>query len=98
MDELTKLRNKIFILEMERNKMNYTSIDKKLYDKIERLTVTSYNGFLKEDDVLVSTDDLIGMLEALAIEIEIRQEQIDDLKQDMRDNYRPLTPSEMGWE
>ena len=38
------------------------------------------------------------MLENLAIEVEIRQEQYDDLKQDLQDNYRPLTPKEMGWE
>ena len=98
MEELTKLKNKIFILEMEKDKMNYTSIDKRLYDKIERLTATSFGGFCKEDEMLLKTEDLIEMLENLAIEVEIRQEQYDDLKQDLQDNYRPLTPSEMGWE
>jgi hypothetical protein len=78
--------------------MNYTSIDTKLYERIENLTGTSYEGIKREDDVLVSTDNLIGMLETLAIEVDIRQEQVDDLKQDLQDNYRPLTPSEMGWE
>ena len=78
--------------------MNYISIDTKLYERIENLTGTSYEGIKREDDVLVSTDNLIGMLESLAIEVDIRQEQVDDLKQDLQDNYRPLTPSEMGWE
>lgn len=78
--------------------MNYTSMDKKLYDKIEKLTVTSFGGFCREDEMLVKNEDLIDMLENLAIEVEIRQEQYDDLKQDLQDNYRPLTPSEMGWE
>lgn len=78
--------------------MNYTSMDKKLYDKIEKLTATSFGGFCREDEMLVKTEDLIDMLENLAIEVEIRQEQYDDLKQDLQDNYRPLTPKEMGWE
>ena len=78
--------------------MNYTSMDKKLYDKIERLTATSFGGFSREDEMLLKTEDLIEMLENLAIEVEIRQEQYDDLKQDLQDNYRPLTPSELGWE
>lgn len=78
--------------------MIYTSIDTKLYERIENLTGASYEGIKREDDVLVSTDNLIGMLESLAIEVDIRQEQVDDLKQDLQDNYRPLTPSEMGWE
>ncbi len=78
--------------------MNYTSMDKKLYDKIEKLTATSFGGFCREDEMLLKTEDLIEMLENLAIEVEIRQKQYDDLKQDLQDNYRPLTPSEMGWE
>lgn len=78
--------------------MNYTSIDKKLYDKIEKLTATSFGGFCREDEMLVKTEDLIEMLENLAVEVEIRQEQYDDLKQDLQDNYRPLTSKEMGWE
>lgn len=78
--------------------MNYTSMDKKLYDKIEKLTATSFGGFCRENEMLLKTEDLIEMLENLAIEVEIRQEQYDDLKQDLQDNYRPLTPSEMGWE
>lgn len=78
--------------------MNYTSMDKKLYDKIEKLTATSFGGFCREDEMLLKTEDLIDMLENLAIEVEIRQEQYDDLKQDLQDNYRSLTPSEMGWE
>ena len=98
MEELTKLKNKIFILEMEKDKMNYTSMDKKLYDKIERLTATSFSGIYKEDEILVKNEDLIEMLENLAVEVEIRQEQYDDLRQDLQDNYRPLTPKEMGWE
>lgn len=98
MEELTILKNKIFILEMEKDKMNYTSIDKRLYDKIERLTATSFSGIYKEDEMLVKNEDLIDMLENLAVEVEIRQKQYDDLKQDLQDNYRPLTPSEIGWE
>ena len=78
--------------------MNYTSMDKKLYDKIEKLTATSFGGFCREDEMLLKTEDLIEMLENLAIEVEIRQEQYDDLRQDLQDNYRPLTPKEMGWE
>lgn len=78
--------------------MIYTSIDTKLYERIENLTGASYEGIKREDDVLVNTDNLIGMLESLTIEVDIRQEQVDDLKQDLQDNYRPLTPSEMRWE
>lgn len=78
--------------------MNYTSMDKKLYDKVERLTATSFEGFCREDEMLIKNEDLIEMLENLAVEVEIRQEQYDNLKQDLQDNYRPLTPSEMGWE
>ena len=52
MEELTKLKNKIFILEMEKDKMNYTSMDKKLYDKIERLTATSFSEMAIDFNVL----------------------------------------------
>ena len=46
--------------------MNYTSIDKKLYDKIEKLTSTSFSGIYKEDEMLVKNEDLIEMLENFA--------------------------------
>ena len=40
--------------------MIYTSIDTKLYERIENLTGASYDGIKWEDDVLVNTYNLRG--------------------------------------
>lgn len=49
-------------------------------------------------DYVEDTDDLIYLIELLVDEVEHWKEEYKNLEQNLQDNYRPLTPSEMGWE
>lgn len=43
---------------------------------------------------LVTVDEILSVCEDLIIENKELQEQLDDLKQDLHDNYRPIPPEE----
>lgn len=57
-----------------------------LKKEVEGLTGTTYE-----------TNDYIGMVEDLISEVYKRDEIIQDIEQDRDDNFRRLTPEEMGW-
>lgn len=57
-----------------------------LKKEVEELTGTTYE-----------TNDYIGMVEDLLSVIYKRDEIIQDIEQDRDDNFRRLTPEEMGW-
>lgn len=57
-----------------------------LKKEVEDLTGTTYE-----------TNDYIGMVEDLLSVIYKRDEIIQDIEQDRDDNFRRLTPEEMGW-
>ena len=57
-----------------------------LKKEVEELTGTTYE-----------TNDYIGMVEDLLSVIYKRDEIIRDIEQDRDDNFRRLTPEEMGW-
>lgn len=57
-----------------------------LKKEVEGLTGTTYE-----------TNDYIGMVEDLLSVIYKRDEIIRDIEQDRDDNFRRLTPEEMGW-
>ena len=59
---------------------------KKLKKEVEGLTGTTYE-----------TNDYIGMVEDLLSVIYKRDEIIQNIEQDRDDNFRRLTPEEMGW-
>ena len=67
-------------------------IEKKLYDKISKETITDYDGQLvkREEYYYVNEDAVISMLEDLYYEIDHYKEQYEDLKQDMQDNYKHI--------
>lgn len=43
---------------------------------------------------MVTLDEILNVCENLIIENKELQEQLDDLKQDLHDNYRPIPPEE----
>ena len=44
---------------------------------------------------LISIDELLGLTEDLIGEVDSLEEQLEDLKQDLHDNYKPISASEM---
>ena len=71
------------------------TIDKKIYDNVTNLTGTSYHEFVLKENVFVKDEDVEVMIEDLIGEIDKLQEKYDDLEQDMHDNYKPISHSEM---
>lgn len=70
-------------------------IDKKIYDEVSDITNTSYNELVIKDRVFVNNDSVESMIEDLLCEIDRLKEKYDDLEQDLHDNYKPYTRSEM---
>lgn len=62
--------------------INFDCISEKMLD---RLGIT-------ED--IISINDLLGILEDLYFEKEHLEEEIEDIKQDIEDNYKPYTKKE----
>lgn len=68
-------------------------IDMNLYFEIEKRTYTEYN-FISVDkereEVLINPDNIEPMLEDLLNEIYRLEEKIEDMKQDVEDNYKKI--------
>lgn len=47
------------------------------------------------DRDLISIDELLSVIEDLDDENESLKDQINNLEEDIRENYRPISPSEM---
>lgn len=62
--------------------------------KVNKLTFTDYE--LLGD--FIPVDSFISIIEDLIYEIDRIEEEFNDFKRDVEDNYRPLTPRELGWE
>lgn len=73
-------------------------LENDLYNEIEDITMTDYCGIKTKDYTLVDAENLEAMLDNLKTIIEIKDSMYRELQQDIKDNYRPLKPSEMGWE
>lgn len=58
------------------------------------------NSWIKKhfDKDIISINDLLILIEDLDSELEYTKEKFEDYKQYVKDNYKQLTPSEMGWE
>ena len=67
----------------------YLEINEKLIEKVKKITGINY----KSKGRLVTYDDIISMIENLTCEYEVLQEEYDDFKQDVEDNYvsRPMS-------
>ena len=68
-------------------------IYKDLYEKVRKLTLTDYEVDYKEDPddeyvYVYSEDKVNSMLDELIYLVDTLQEQYDDLKQDVANNYR----------
>lgn len=50
-----------------------------------------YNMFKKD---FVSIDELLDKCELMSCVIDSLEEELDDLKQDLKENYRPIKPEE----
>jgi septation ring formation regulator EzrA len=69
---------------------------KELYDRISNATSTDY-GAKKIDDEYYYFDEyaIESMFEDLFCEIDSLEEKIEDMEDNIRDNYRPISPYEM---
>lgn len=71
-------------------------IDKKIYDKVCETTSSGYEPLIETNkEVLLSADGIMSMLEDLIWEVDSQKEKVEDLEQDIEDNYRPITKEEM---
>lgn len=73
-------------------------LENDLYNEIEDITMTDYCGIKIKNYTLVDVENLESMLDDLKTIIEKKDNMYRNLQQDIEDNYRPLKPSEMGWE
>lgn len=68
-------------------------LSQELYERISNLTMTNYEGIYPKDPdkeyVIVFEDNIEAMLEDLLVEIGHKEEEIEDIKQDIEDNYKP---------
>ena len=69
---------------------------KELYDRISNATSTDY-GAKKLDDEYYYIDeyDIESMFEDMFCEINDLEEKIENMEENIRDNYRPISPYEM---
>ena len=67
----------------------YLEINEKLIEKVKKITGFDY----KSKGGLVTYDDIVSMIEDLTCKYEVLQEEYDDFKQDVEDNYvsRPMS-------
>lgn len=67
-------------------------IEKELYERIKKETITNYEGELvkKEEYYFVDENSVISMLEDLYYEIDHWKEQYEDLKRDLEENYKHI--------
>lgn len=68
----------------------YQMLDEKLVKEIEKLTTTEYEKF----GIAVKCDGIEGMLRDLVSEIHRLEEKYEELEEDLKENYRPISISE----
>ena len=70
--------------------------NKKIYERISDLTSTDYGAkTLDEEYVYLDEYGIESMFEDLFGEIDSLEEKIEDMEENIRDNYRPISPYEM---
>lgn len=70
----------------------------KILDRVSKITGNDYDikWFDAENiDGYVDIKNVVSMLEDLVGEVERLEEEKEDLERDMRDNYKPISASEM---
>lgn len=76
----------------------YIELDKELFNKIENKVGYTYEKKELESEILIDKNAVLGMLEDLLNELDVKEEKIEDLEKTIREDYRPLNPTELGWE
>lgn len=73
------------------------NIDLDLFIDVQGITCTSYDNLAVLEDkeqVLITSDTVENMLEDLICEIERLHEQIEDMEQDIKENYKRVPAAE----
>lgn len=66
---------------------------KEIYNKIVDYTHTDYEPFTNKEEknfVMLDEERLLGIIEDLLIELNYRDEELEDLKKDINENYIPV--------
>ena len=67
-------------------------INRKIYDDANKITGVDYEEIgINEDNYYVRDYRIEQLIEDLVYEIDHLNEKIEDMQEDIRDNYRPLT-------
>lgn len=66
-------------------------VDRELINKVEKITGIDYQGYAIRDKKVFEGYQIESMLEDLLCEIDNLQEKLDDLEQDLEDNYKPIS-------
>ena len=69
----------------------YLELKQDLIDKIEEITCTDYE---RKGDY-IPDENIENMIKDLLCEIDRLNEKIEDMENDIRDNYRPISNEEM---
>lgn len=75
-------------------------IDENVFDiinKVHKITLTDYEiKWFDAENIngYIESDVLLNIIQDLICEIEHKEEEIEDIKQDIKSNYRPLTIAE----
>lgn len=69
----------------------YLELKQDLIDKIEEITCTDYE---RKGDY-IPAENIENMIKDLLCEIDRLNEKIEDIENDIRDNYRPISNEEM---
>lgn len=74
-------------------------ISKSLYKKVVKYTSTDYEPFIKadEDFVMIDSERAVEMIEDLLFELNYREEELEDLKNDINENYIPVRYNEYDY-
>ena len=70
-------------------------ISKKIYDRVSDITGIDYGAkILDEECLYLDKYGVESMFEDLVCEINSLEEKIEDMEQDIRDNYKPISKYE----
>ena len=71
-------------------------MNKDLYMRISNLTNTDYEGLVLNDDLFyVESKSVESMFQDMFCEIDSLEEKIEDMEDNIRHKYRPISPYEM---
>lgn len=71
-------------------------IKKEIYDRVSDLTSTDYGvQVLDNEYYYINEYSVESMFEDLFCEIDSLEEKIEDMEENIRENYRPISPYEM---